>query len=111
MNLILAPEKNGMAGLETQHKGGKPRTVTPAVQGKYCERRPNHPTTTALTSRTESWRTRWSAQIHGAADLESGPRRRHTSEEFLVFLADIVEQIHIILDRRAHPGCNPRLLS
>jgi transposase len=28
-------EQDGMAGLETQHQGSKPRTITPAVQAKY----------------------------------------------------------------------------
>jgi transposase len=31
-------EKNGMAGLEPQHKGSKPRTVTPAVQAKVLRK-------------------------------------------------------------------------
>ena len=31
-------EKKGMAGLEAQHKGSKPRTVTPAVQAKVLRK-------------------------------------------------------------------------
>jgi hypothetical protein len=31
-------EKNGMAGLDPQHKGSKPRTVTPAVQARVLRR-------------------------------------------------------------------------
>lgn len=31
-------EKNGMSGLETRHKGSKPRTVTPAVQAKVLRK-------------------------------------------------------------------------
>jgi len=31
-------EKDGMAGLETQHRGSKPRTVTPAVQAKVLRK-------------------------------------------------------------------------
>ena len=31
-------EKDGMAGLETQHQGSKPRTVTPAVQAKVLRK-------------------------------------------------------------------------
>jgi transposase len=33
-------EKSGMAGLEPQHQGSKPRTVTPAVQAKGLRRTP-----------------------------------------------------------------------
>jgi len=31
-------EQNGIAGLEPQHKGSKPRTATPAVQAKVCRK-------------------------------------------------------------------------
>jgi transposase len=31
-------EESGVAGLEPQHKGSKPRTATPAVQAKVCRR-------------------------------------------------------------------------
>jgi hypothetical protein len=31
-------EKDGMAGLETQHQGSKPRTVTPAVQARVLRK-------------------------------------------------------------------------
>ena len=31
-------EKNGMAGLEAQHRGSKPRSVTPAVQAKVLRK-------------------------------------------------------------------------
>jgi len=37
-------EKNGMAGLEAQHQGSKPRSVTPAVQAKLLRKTTQPPT-------------------------------------------------------------------
>ena len=41
-------EKSGMAGLETQHKGSKPRTVTPTVQARVL-RKTTQPTSDGST--------------------------------------------------------------
>ena len=69
-------EKDGMAGLETQHQGSKPRTVTPAVQARVLRK-----TTQPPVDGSTHWSCRKLAatlglrQVDGAADLESGNRR------------------------------------
>ena len=51
-------EKQGMAGLEAQHKGSKPRTVTPSVQAKVLRRTMQKP---------EDGSTHWSCRKLAAA--------------------------------------------
>src|SRR3954452_11406530 len=52
-------EQSGMAGLQGQHKGSQPRTITPVVQARIIRRAQQKPTDGSTHCHVGNWPGHW----------------------------------------------------